>query len=141
MTQTATATRTMLKALSIRQPFVEQIMLGEKTEEVRSWCPAYRGPILIHASKSREEEGHEGLPLGCLVGLVRVPEVMRADDDPDGLLYWILEDPIRLLRPVPYTGRVGMMAVPLDAVLDALPPMPAAYAEWASNLSRSIPIL
>lgn len=40
-----------MKALSIRQPWAWAIMRWGKRIENRSWCPAYRGPVLIHAAK------------------------------------------------------------------------------------------
>jgi activating signal cointegrator 1 len=42
-----------MKALSLWQPWASAIAVGAKRIETRSWATAYRGPILIHASKSR----------------------------------------------------------------------------------------
>ena len=44
-----------LPALSIRQPWAGLIAAGRKSVEVRTWPAAYRGPLLIHASKIRDE--------------------------------------------------------------------------------------
>ena len=41
-----------MKALSILQPFATLIRIGAKQYESRSWSTSYRGPLLIHASKS-----------------------------------------------------------------------------------------
>jgi hypothetical protein len=43
-----------MKALTICQPYAELIMRGEKLVENRRWPTNYRGPLLIHAGKSRE---------------------------------------------------------------------------------------
>jgi hypothetical protein len=41
-----------MKALSIQHPWVDAILSGDKTIEVRSWETAYRGEFLLHASKA-----------------------------------------------------------------------------------------
>jgi hypothetical protein len=41
-----------MKVLSLTQPWASLICLGVKKMETRSWLTAYRGPLLIHASKS-----------------------------------------------------------------------------------------
>lgn len=41
-----------MKVISLLQPWASLIALGEKKIETRSWKTDYRGPLLIHASKS-----------------------------------------------------------------------------------------
>ena len=43
-----------MKALTICQPYAELIACGEKRVENRTWYAAYRGPLAIHAGKSRQ---------------------------------------------------------------------------------------
>jgi hypothetical protein len=43
-----------VKALTICQPYAELIARGQKRVENREWPTRYRGPLLIHAGKSRE---------------------------------------------------------------------------------------
>lgn len=50
-----------MKALSIRQPWAWAIVNGHKTIENRTWATTYRGPLLIHASKSLDPHGMERL--------------------------------------------------------------------------------
>ena len=38
-----------MKALSIRHPWIEAILSGHKTIEVRAWATRHRGPLLLHA--------------------------------------------------------------------------------------------
>ena len=45
---------TRMKVISLLQPWASLIALGEKKIETRSWKTDYRGPLLIHASKSLE---------------------------------------------------------------------------------------
>lgn len=42
-----------MKALTICQPYAELIARGDKPIENRTWPTHYRGPLLIHAGKSR----------------------------------------------------------------------------------------
>lgn len=42
-----------MKALTICQPYAHLIVQGRKTCENRTWPTNYRGPIYIHAGKSR----------------------------------------------------------------------------------------
>lgn len=44
-----------LPALSIRQPWAGLIVAGRKRIEIRTWPANLRGPLLIHASKTRDE--------------------------------------------------------------------------------------
>jgi len=50
-----------MKALSVRQPWAWMIIYGGKNIENRSWNTGYRGPLLIHASKTVERDAHEYL--------------------------------------------------------------------------------
>lgn len=101
-----------LKALSIRQPFAELIMLGKKRVEYRRYRTKIRGRIYIYASKQRwdrdleltyaRETGLdlETLPRGVLVGtveLVDCREIATAGLGSDhGDFEWILANPERL---------------------------------------------
>lgn len=77
-----------MKALSLWQPWASLVMSGRKRYETRSWATAYRGPLLIHAAKSREgledcygelaealkSEGIQfnDLPFGAILGAVEL---------------------------------------------------------------------
>ncbi len=45
-----------MKALAIRQPWAWLIVYGFKDIENRDWRTKYRGPFLVHASKTVDEE-------------------------------------------------------------------------------------
>lgn len=50
-----------VRVLSIRQPWLELILAGRKTVEVRSWNTAFRGTLLLHANQhvpTRRELDH-----------------------------------------------------------------------------------
>lgn len=73
-----------MKALTVCQPWAWAIVHGPKTVENRSWATNYRGPLLIHAGKSRRflqagiyeiaamenvELEPSDLPFGAIVGI------------------------------------------------------------------------
>lgn len=41
-----------MKAITLHQPYATLIATGHKQIETRSWAPAYRGPLAIHAAAS-----------------------------------------------------------------------------------------
>lgn len=74
-----------MKALTICQPYAHLIVTPQeglpagythKRVENRQWKTDYRGPLLIHAGKSRswlgdsDEQRLPGMAFGCLVGIV-----------------------------------------------------------------------
>ena len=110
--------KTEMRALSIRQPWAELILLGQKTIEVRSKATHLRERIYVYASKSRIEEREEAriaaqygidvgaLPRGVLVGTVEITgcrPVEKSDseaacfeiDDGTGFHAWVLDRPKR----------------------------------------------
>jgi hypothetical protein len=68
--------------LSIRQPWIDLILKGIKTIEVRDWKITRVGPILLHASMTIDWQAIElfgysnpwSLPRGCLVGSAEIAE-------------------------------------------------------------------
>jgi len=68
-----------MKIISIRQPWAHLIVNGSKNIENRSWSTKYRGPVLIHASKTVNRracaelglDSHE-LPTGGVVGIAEL---------------------------------------------------------------------
>lgn len=133
-----------MKALTVCQPYPELILSGVKRVENRTWATRYRGPIALHAGKSRawlapgEETYYEtiGKPLifGAVIGVVDLVDIehidrIRAADGPwagswlaehehaHGPYCWILDRP-RRFKPIPYTGKQGLWQFP-DSLLPA----------------------
>jgi len=74
----------IVKALSIRQPWVELILLGRKEYEIRSWTPSSSGQIWLHAGLSYDRRNIElaGLSIetlvrGALVGTAEIIDVLK----------------------------------------------------------------
>lgn len=76
-----------MKALSLKQPYAELIVTGQKTIELRSWKTKHRGKFLVHASKyqpSLSELEPFGLKLdqlefGALIGTAELVSVKDYD--------------------------------------------------------------
>lgn len=109
-----------VKALSVRQPYASQIVYGEKTVEWRSKTFAYRGPLVICASKTVRVTMRNGidLPVGVALGVVDMVDChpMRPADlaaaccedwtGPVKGFAWRLVDPHEV-EPVPVKGIVA----------------------------------
>jgi len=117
--------KTDMRALSVRQPWAELIILGHKTIEVRSRRTHLRERVFIYASKNRIEPAEEariaqvygvevdGLPRGVLVGTIMIEGCLPLKEDdsqaacfeitnPHGFYAWHLARPHRadeLVKP------------------------------------------
>jgi hypothetical protein len=134
-----------MKALSIRQPYVDAILSGLKTVEVRGHATRHRGDLLIHASQRFGPAERERLALlrergivlpdpdreslGALCGLVQVVDCHPiADDDwarallppiDENWWAWELAAPERFPAPIPYRGHLWMFQVTDEELAEA----------------------
>jgi hypothetical protein len=100
--------RTKMRALSVRQPYAERILTGEKVIEYRTRRTHIRGRVYLYASKTPgdpedyAEDGYDlgDLPHGKLVGTVEVVDCTGEDGD----FEWHLANPQRLARPLAVAG-------------------------------------
>lgn len=128
-----------MKALTICQPYPWLIIHGGKTIENRTWPTAYRGPLVIHAGKSRkyidsiEELVAAGVSMlaspddycyGVIQGIVDLVDCVpyahpSVADNPwrEGPWCWVLENP-RAVAPLTYRGERGLWDMP-DACIRA----------------------
>ena len=92
------------RAISVRQPYAEMIMRGEKTVEYRSIVTHVRGRVYVYASLT---PGHPddfkyldlkpgSLPVGVLIGTVEVVDCCGEPGDYE----WELDNPQRLPEPI-----------------------------------------
>jgi hypothetical protein len=122
------------RALSVRRPWANLIVSGDKTVENRSWSTSYRGLVVIHGGQRWDRQG--GSAAHDLVGMVDV----RDDDFPGGYLgtvnlvdvheangccypwghadghHWVVESPRMFAEPIPGTGRLGLCRLPAELV-------------------------
>lgn len=112
-----------MRALSLRQPWAELVVRGEKTIEVRGRHTHIRGPVQVYAGLKRIDPKEEvrigerygldvdALPRGVLVGTVNIVDSrpLKKSDSPraafkieetEGQNGWILADPHRFKHPV-----------------------------------------
>lgn len=123
--------------LSVRQPWVELILQGRKTIEVRTWKTAHRGRLWLHAARridlracSAHEVQSAGLSVGAIVGTVEVEGCFAFDARTwtslrhlhmnlgpfdERYVGWVLQHPWRI-EPVPYRGTLGLMKIPAKTV-------------------------
>lgn len=131
----------IFKCLSIRQPWAELIVSGQRGMEIRSWYTSYRGIILIHASLKTDKKGCERFSMdakvtGAIMGFVSILEIkklsarewkltrpyhLEAGNRPYGseTYGWRLANPKKFADPVPWKGRLGLF----DIDKTALPPL------------------
>ena len=62
--------KTVFRALSIRQPWAWLIVNGYKDIENRTWWSSYRGRLLIHASKAMDD-----MSLQDIIEFYDIPEI------------------------------------------------------------------
>ena len=90
-------------ALSIRQPFAEQILRGTKKIEYRSIPTRIRGRIYIYASKKDRKDEYKKMgeepgtfPTGVLVGTVEIISCHKKQ----GKYHWQLACPKRAKKKI-----------------------------------------
>jgi hypothetical protein len=126
-----------MKALTILQPYAHLIVTPPHVKRVenRTWATPYRGPLAIHAGKSRQflDPGDpiDQMAFGAIVGICNLVDIVHFEgiDSPKnkakypwlhdhdhafGPYIWILEVIRTLEKPIPYLGKQGLFNVPDD---------------------------
>lgn len=124
-----------MRTLSIRQPWAWLIVHGHKDVENREWATQYRGPLLIHASKTLAKAEYlrqraeieqafgitvpalDAVPLGGIVGVVQLADCAAHSDSPwyTGAVAWVLRQPMQLPF-APCKGGLGLFHTRLDTL-------------------------
>ncbi|KAB7646099.1 hypothetical protein [Polymorphobacter fuscus] len=115
-----------LKGLIIRQPWIEMILAGTKTWEMRSERTALRGPIALIEKGTGLVVGtailSDSLPplspedMGACRTNHGIPAEMSGEVGFKWFTPWVLTEARRLAQPVPYVHRSGAVIwVELDA--------------------------
>lgn len=120
-----------MKALSIRQPWVELILQGKKTVETRTWNTKFRGRFLIRsgkrvdADKIRELGWKKSLETGKVLGSAVLKKVICYDSKEKFMQDYnkhlsrnfknptygfVLED-VKRVKPCPLRGQLGFYEV------------------------------
>lgn len=130
-----------MKALTVCQPYAHLIVRGDKLVENREWPTRYRGPLLIHAGKSRDwlvdgdlahfREVGDPMVFGAIVGLADLIDVLpyerirrgefdsaypwlRDHEHTRGTWCWVLSNVRRAQEPLPWRGAQGLWEMPWD---------------------------
>lgn len=116
----------MRRALTVRPPWAQAIMLLGKDVENRKWLTNYRGRLYIHAGLKTDksvppELCHEHAlwkphslwdVAGAVIGYVELVDCITDSDSEwaeAGLYHWVLRDPQRF-KPRPMRGALGIWA-------------------------------
>lgn len=126
-----------MKAITICQPHAWAVVYGNKYIENRTWPSSYRGPLLIHAGKSKEYLDSGGYPdqpdddeliFGALIGRVEMVNcihisVLEANAHVKPLPYFaegpwchFYEQRRPLKAPIPYRGMLGLWDAPAQLI-------------------------
>jgi hypothetical protein len=125
-----------MKALTICQPYAELIARGDKRVENREWPTNYRGPLMIHAGKSRDwlggatsydlwKEFDRKIEFGAIVAKAHLVACLHIDQieagkydevfpwlrehpHTNGTWCWVLVDVERLAEAIPWRGAQGL---------------------------------
>jgi hypothetical protein len=106
-----------MKALTVRQPWAELIVRGQKDVENRSRRTTHRGQLAIHAGLRREASEPEvqgQLDRGAIIGVVDVVGCVQGSRSPwaeSGQWHWLLANPRRLSKPILKRGALGLWTV------------------------------
>jgi hypothetical protein len=133
-------------ALSVFQPWASLLVHGVKQVETRPWRTAHRGLLAVHASarlppadralcghepfrsalRQAGLDPHDQLPLGAVLGTVRLLDCVRVEELPHlparerslgdfrpGRWAWLLGDPSPWPTPRPARGRLGIYQLPI----------------------------
>jgi len=111
-----------IKALTVCQPYAELIARGEKLIENRTWATDYRGPLAIHAGKSRawmdpdDVVKYPDMVFGAVVaiaklrGCCRIEDLqldLRGSEHANGPWCWVFEY-VNRVDPVACRGAQGL---------------------------------
>lgn len=120
-----------MKAITVIEPWASLLALTAKEYETRSWQTKYRGPIAIHAGKTRLKYYPRGLDseiyamechFGCVIAIADLVDIIRMTpefiasvstreramgDWEEGRFAWKLAN-VRRIEPVPARGMQGL---------------------------------
>jgi hypothetical protein len=124
-----------MKCLSVKQPFAWLIVNRFTPVENRQWPTWYLGPLLIHASKTYDQAGHDWvrekfpkieipalLPNGAIVGRVEMIGCVNQHYSqwfvgPWGFVFDLdFNLPVAFNAPVAWRGQLGLFEVPASAI-------------------------
>jgi hypothetical protein len=115
-------------AISLEPSQAEEIFTKSRPSPCRLWQTDHRGLLLIHTRKRKTTKGASasarGSPCNAIVGVVELVDCITSrqrGSDPDEVEYhWVLANPRVFVRPLPYSGRLGLFLVSQGVVTAVL---------------------
>jgi hypothetical protein len=89
------------RALTVRQPYADMILRGEKRYEYRKRATRLRERVYIYTPRRGPASP---TPAGMLVGSVAI---VACAECPDGTFAWELDEPVRFADPMFPKGKPG----------------------------------
>lgn len=124
-----------MKAISIRQPWAHAILHLGKRVENRDWAGcAYRGPVLLHASKTLKLREFDDaiMSIRSILATVHGRSAGLTPQPPTDLAVWNTARGIPRWRPAPtlaFGGIVGKARI-LGVISAGKPDCPSARSPW-----------
>lgn len=134
-----------MKAITVWQPWASAIAAGVKGYETRTWATAYRGPVIVHAARTRRGLKalnrppfaflQSDLPFGAAIAVANLVDVIPTGqyallpekripsgqapfgDYAPGRFAWKLENIRAFKRPIPAKGAQGFWRWTLKPIL------------------------
>lgn len=142
-----------MKALTICQPYAHLIATGEKRVENRTWPTSYRGPLLIHAGKSRDwltGDDPAGMVFGAVVATATLADCLHINaierrehagtypwlcdhEHTSGPWCWVLTNVQALPEPVPARGAQGLWDMPWPSNLKVTGAPPEVHGDTEND--------
>ena len=110
-----------MKALSVRQPWADNIIFHGKDIENRTWRTKFRGTVAIHAGMKfhdyadLSDEEKKQMVRGAIIGVVDVVDCVEKHKSKwfqKGFIGFVLENPRPLKKPIPCKGALNFWNVP-----------------------------
>ena len=109
-----------MKALSVRQPFADNIIFHGKDIENRTWRTTFRGTVAIHAGMKFHDyadlsaEEKKQMVRGAIIGVVEVVDCVDKYISKwfEGPIGFVLKNPRPLKKPIPCKGKLNFWDVP-----------------------------
>lgn len=100
-----------MKALSIKELYVSNIIAGDKEIEYRSWKTDYRGDILICTSLTMEPGFgfiKKYMPVGYATVVIELYDITF--DENEKIYNWHIRNP-RIIKPIPVKGKLHLFDI------------------------------
>jgi len=118
-----------MKAISLKQPWANLVIAGQKIIETRVWKTNYRGDLVICSSAKPDlVHVHANVPrdpMGYALGIVDVYDIVKMNRNHekeamcqlyDGAYAWLLRSIREFKKPIPIKGQLNLFDIELPYV-------------------------